>query len=45
MKHIKAKINKKVKRFKIHKYAEAQWCELCGIWVQDLAAHDAIYHS
>lgn len=45
MKRIKVKINKQVKGFKIHQYAEAQWCELCRIWVQDLAAHDAIYHS
>lgn len=45
MKHIKAKINKKVKKFKIHKNSNLEWCPLCRLWVQDLAAHDAIYHS
>lgn len=44
MKRIKVKINKQVKGFKIHKNSDSEWCPLCGIWVQDLAEHDALYH-
>ncbi len=44
MKHIKAKINKKVKRFKINKNSDVEWCSICRMWVQDLATHIAECH-